>query len=86
MGDDAGARADLVTLLGRLAGDITSVVISASREIATAVVRQLPGLLAPITSFLEPLLVEARSSPRIEVLPHARKERLLATVEPASAG
>lgn len=78
MGDDIDARADVGTLLGKLAGDITSVVISASREIAGAVLRQLPGLLAPISSFLEPFLVEARS-PRIELPPHPHEERLLAT-------
>jgi len=78
MGDDIDARADVGTLLGKLAGDITSVVISASREIAGAVLRQLPGLLAPINSFLEPFLVEARSPP-IEPPPQPHEERLLAT-------
>lgn len=69
MGDDIGARADLVTLLAGLAGDITKVVISASREIATTVVRQLPALLAPIGTFFEPLFADARSSSRIEIIP-----------------
>lgn len=69
MGDDIGARADLVTLLAGLAGDITKVVISASREIATTVVRQLPALLAPIGTFFEPLFADVRSSSRIEIIP-----------------
>jgi predicted unusual protein kinase regulating ubiquinone biosynthesis (AarF/ABC1/UbiB family) len=69
MGDDIGARADLVPLLAGLAGDITKVVISASREIATTVVRQLPALLAPIGTFFEPLFADARSSSRIEIIP-----------------
>lgn len=69
MGDDIGARADLVTLLAGLAGDITKVVISASREIATTVVRQLPALLAPIGTFFEPLFADVRWSSRIEIIP-----------------
>ena len=75
MGDDIGARTDLATLLGRLAGDITTVVISATREIASAVVRQLPALLAPISSFFEPLLISSRESPLILAPPP--EQRLL---------
>jgi hypothetical protein len=54
MGDDADARADLGVLIGRLAGDITSVVFSAGRQLMNVVASQLPSLLAPIGSFLEP--------------------------------
>ncbi len=46
MGDDVGGRADLATVLGKLAGDITNVVISASREIVSAIASQLPALFA----------------------------------------
>jgi len=80
MGDDISARTDLATVLGRLAGDITNVVISASREIAGAVIRQLPILFAPISSFLEPLFVDVRPSSRVALLPAPLEERrLLAT-------
>lgn len=68
MGDDIGAQADLATLLGKLAGEITTVVITASREIAASVLRQLPALLAPITSFFDPLLRDVRPSPRLALL------------------
>jgi hypothetical protein len=84
MGDDIGARTDLATLLGRLAGDITTVVISATREIAGAVMRQLPALLAPISTFFEPFLKPAGEAPLI--LPPAPEQRLLAApLDPAPA-
>ena len=78
MGDEVGARADLATILGRLAGDITTVVISATREIAGAVMRQLPALLAPISSFFEPLLLPAGQSP-LPLPPPAGSRLLLAS-------
>ena len=77
MGDDVNARADLGTLLGKLAGDITSVVIGASRQIVTAVVSQLPALLVPIGNFLEPFFVDWQPSAPIEVLPRADEVKLL---------
>jgi Predicted unusual protein kinase len=55
MGDDVSARMDLATVLGKLAGDITNVVISASREIATVMAARLPALLGSINRFFEPL-------------------------------
>src|SRR6185369_8035334 len=58
MGDDVDARADLGVLLGRLAGDIANVVVSAGRQIVTVVVSQFPSLLAPISSFLEPFFAD----------------------------
>ena len=84
MGDDIGARADLATLLGKLAGDVTRVVISASREIVGAIVSQLPGLLSPISSFLEPFFPDARRSSRLALLPPPPKERLLVGIEAAT--
>lgn len=49
-----------------------------AREIATTVLRQLPGLLAPISSFLEPFLPDPQSPSRIAIIPRAPEERLLA--------
>ncbi len=62
MGEDADTRANIGVLLGKLAGDITSVVINVSREIVGAVFRQLPGLLAPIGNLFEPMIVDVQTS------------------------
>jgi len=87
LGDDPDGQADLGILLATLAGDITSVVINASREIVGKVVRQLPALLAPISSFFEPFFVDPPLSSMVEVLPAAQTEKLLAAaVEPEPAG
>ncbi|HZK79117.1 MAG TPA: AarF/UbiB family protein, partial [Gemmatimonadaceae bacterium] len=67
MGDDVSTRADLGVLLGKLAGEVTNVLISASREIVTIVASQLPSLLRPINSFLD-LLLEPSSAPRTKML------------------
>lgn len=77
MGDDAEARADLGVLLGRLAGDITSVVVAAGREILTTVVKHLPSLFAPIASFLDPILVEVTRKTGVEVFPPPPTRKLL---------
>jgi predicted unusual protein kinase regulating ubiquinone biosynthesis (AarF/ABC1/UbiB family) len=75
MGDDSQARADLGVLLGKLAGDITSFVVNVGKEIVTTLVKSLPALLAPIASFIDPILVELSSShPEIRPSP----SRLLA--------
>jgi predicted unusual protein kinase regulating ubiquinone biosynthesis (AarF/ABC1/UbiB family) len=55
MGDDVSARIDLVTVFGKLAGEITNVVIAASRQIAAAVASQLPALFESFNTFFEPL-------------------------------
>ena len=55
MGDDVAAREDLGTLLGKLAGEVTSVLVKASREIVTVVASQLPALLRPISGLFEAL-------------------------------
>jgi predicted unusual protein kinase regulating ubiquinone biosynthesis (AarF/ABC1/UbiB family) len=55
MGDDVSARIDLVTVFGKLAGEITNVVVSASRQIAAAVASQLPALFESFNTFFEPL-------------------------------
>ena len=78
MGDDSSARADLGVLLGTLAGDITRVVVRAGREILTTVVSHLPSLFAPITSLLDPILVEITRQTAVEVIPPAPEPRLLA--------
>ena len=78
MGDDNAARADLGVLLGRLAGDITKVVVNAGKEILTTVVSHLPSIFAPITSFLDPILVEITRQTRIEVFPRPPEPKLLA--------
>ncbi|MEO5904679.1 MAG: AarF/UbiB family protein [Gemmatimonadaceae bacterium] len=55
MGDDVSARDDLGMLLGKLAGEVTSVLVKASREVVTVVISQLPALLRPVSSLLESL-------------------------------
>jgi predicted unusual protein kinase regulating ubiquinone biosynthesis (AarF/ABC1/UbiB family) len=77
MGDDAAARGDLGVLLGRLAGDITKVVVNAGRDILTTVVNHLPSLFVPITSFLDPILVELTRRTGVEVFPRRPEPRLL---------
>ena len=70
MGDDPGTHADLGTVLGKLAGEVTNVLVNASREIVTVVVSQLPSLLRPIGSFLDLLFEPTPSpSPRMEIFP-----------------
>ena len=70
MGDDPGTRADLGTVLGKLAGEVTNVLVNASREIITVVASQLPSLLRPIGSFLDQLFEPTPSpSPRMEIFP-----------------
>jgi hypothetical protein len=77
MGDDAAARTDLGVLLGKLAGDITRVVVSAGREIFTTVMSHLPSLFAPITGFLDPILVELTRQTGDEVFPRDSEPKLL---------
>jgi predicted unusual protein kinase regulating ubiquinone biosynthesis (AarF/ABC1/UbiB family) len=55
MGDDVGARVELGVVLEKLAGEITNVVISASRQIAAVITSQLPALLGSINRFFEPI-------------------------------
>ncbi|MEP6508686.1 MAG: AarF/UbiB family protein [Gemmatimonadales bacterium] len=55
MGDDVSSRDTLGVLLGTLAGEVTNVLVKASREIVTVVASQLPALLRPISSLLESL-------------------------------
>ena len=74
MGDDADARADLGVLIGRLAGDITSVVFSAGRKIMNVVASQLPSLLAPIGSFLEPFFSSRDLASTEESVPRSGTE------------
>jgi predicted unusual protein kinase regulating ubiquinone biosynthesis (AarF/ABC1/UbiB family) len=86
MGDDAAARADLGVLLGRLAGDITKVVMNAGREILTTVVNHLPTLFAPITTFLDPILIELTRRTGVEVFPRVPAPKLLAAATEPAAG
>jgi hypothetical protein len=87
MGDDPGARADLGVLLGKLAGDITTVVVNAGKQIVATVVRQLPSILAPIASFLDPILVELTRKTGVEVFPSVSPPKLLAaSTEPTGIG
>lgn len=81
MGDDVGSRAALGTMLGKLAGEVTNVLVSASREIITIVATQLPSLLGPIGSFLDSLFPPPSAS-RIEMLPRASEPRLLPPASP----
>jgi predicted unusual protein kinase regulating ubiquinone biosynthesis (AarF/ABC1/UbiB family) len=69
MGDDADATADLIVMLGKLAGDITSVVMKAGRQIMTTVVSHLPSLFSPIASFMDPFLAELTRRTGVEVFP-----------------
>ncbi|MEO5589484.1 MAG: AarF/UbiB family protein [Gemmatimonadaceae bacterium] len=75
MGDDYTGREDILRILGKLAGDITDVMISATREIAAAVVSQLPALLAPMENILDAL--SGRPARRRKV-PEERPDRLVA--------
>jgi hypothetical protein len=77
MGDDAAARAGLGVLLGKLAGEITSVALNAGKEILTTVVNHLPSLFAPIVSFLDPILVELTRATSVEVFAPAPEPKLL---------
>jgi hypothetical protein len=86
MGDDAAARADLGVLLGKLAGDITKVVMNAGREILTTVVNHLPTLFAPITTFLDPILIELTRRTGVEVFPRVPAPKLLAAATEPAAG
>jgi predicted unusual protein kinase regulating ubiquinone biosynthesis (AarF/ABC1/UbiB family) len=87
MGDDPAARADLGVLLGKLAGDITTVVVNAGKQIVATVVRQLPSILAPIASFLDPILVELTRKTGVEVFPSVSPPKLLAaSTEPTGIG
>ena len=86
MGDDAAARADLGVLLGRLAGDISKVVMNAGREILTTVVNHLPALFAPITTFLDPILIELTRRTGVEVFPGVPAPKLLAAATEPAAG
>ncbi len=70
MGDDVGARAALVPMLEKLTGEVTKVLVTASREIVGIVASQLPSLLKPIGSFLDALFPPL-GTPHIEVLPIA---------------
>jgi predicted unusual protein kinase regulating ubiquinone biosynthesis (AarF/ABC1/UbiB family) len=69
MGDDVGSRAALGTILGKLAGEVTNVLVSATREIVSIVASQLPSLLKPIGSILDALFPSP--APRVEMLPIA---------------
>ncbi|HEX6574663.1 MAG TPA: AarF/UbiB family protein [Gemmatimonadaceae bacterium] len=73
MGDDVDAQADLGVLLGKLAGDITKVVVNAGMQLVTKVARSLPSLFAPVASFLDPILVEFTRRTGVEVFPSERK-------------
>jgi predicted unusual protein kinase regulating ubiquinone biosynthesis (AarF/ABC1/UbiB family) len=77
MGDDAAAHADLVALLGKLAGDITNVVVSAGKQLLATVVNHLPGLFAPFASFIDPILVEFTKQTGVEISPAAEAPKLL---------
>jgi predicted unusual protein kinase regulating ubiquinone biosynthesis (AarF/ABC1/UbiB family) len=68
MGDDVSDRMDLVTVFGRLAGDITNVVVAASREIVSMVALQLPAVFGRINEFFEPLPTNPPSG-RVKLLP-----------------
>jgi predicted unusual protein kinase regulating ubiquinone biosynthesis (AarF/ABC1/UbiB family) len=78
MGDDMSSRAALGTILGKLAGEVTNVLVSATRQIVSIVASELPSLLRPIGSFLDALFPSA--GPRVEMLPvavQADRRRLL---------
>jgi predicted unusual protein kinase regulating ubiquinone biosynthesis (AarF/ABC1/UbiB family) len=84
MGDDAAARADLGVLLGKLAGDLTKVVMTAGRDILNTVVSHLPSIFAPIAGFLDPILVELTRRTAVEVFPSTPQRKLLvASTDPA---
>ena len=82
MGDDVTSKAALGAILGKLAGEVTTVLVSATREIVSIVVSQLPSLLKPIGSFLDALFpppiarVEMMPIP-VETLRPADRRRLL---------
>ncbi|MEO5590820.1 MAG: hypothetical protein ABIS03_14660, partial [Gemmatimonadaceae bacterium] len=84
MGDDAISRDQLGLVLGKLAGEITNVVITAGRQIAAAVITQLPSLLAPIGSLLESVFPHLTPLLRTEVFPGISEPKLL-TAEAGSS-
>lgn len=61
MGDDVSSRDTLGMLLGKLAGEVTNVLVKASREIVTVVASQLPALLRPVSNLLESLFAPLTS-------------------------
>ncbi len=77
MGDDATSRDQLGLVLGKLAGEITNVVITAGRQIVAAVVTQLPSLLAPIGGLLESVFPQMTPFLRTEVFPVRTEPKLL---------
>jgi predicted unusual protein kinase regulating ubiquinone biosynthesis (AarF/ABC1/UbiB family) len=77
MGDDVTSRDTLGILLGKLASEITTVVVSATRQIVTAVAAQLPQLIAPIATFFEPFFVDPVRAHGTEVLPAPAAQKLL---------
>jgi predicted unusual protein kinase regulating ubiquinone biosynthesis (AarF/ABC1/UbiB family) len=77
MGDDTAAQADLVVLLGKFAGDITNVVVSAGKQLLSTVVSHLPALFAPFASFIDPILVELTKRTGVEVFPAPASPKLL---------
>ncbi len=54
MGSDSIAREHIAVLVARLAGDIGRVILDATRQIAGVVVSGLPGLLTPLSLWLDP--------------------------------
>jgi len=83
MGDDVSSKAALGTILSKLAGEVTNVLVTATREIVTIVASQLPSLLKPIGSFLDALLAPP---PRIKMLPATVEKSVeLVPIEHATA-
>jgi hypothetical protein len=80
MGDDVTSKAALGTILGKLAGEVTNVLVSATREIVTIVASQLPSLLKPIGSFLDSLFPQPTS--RVVMLSRAPEPLLLPAASP----
>lgn len=84
MGDDRAARADLGVLFGKLAGEITNVMVNAGRQIVASVVTHLPALFEPFTRFLDPVLAEITRQTGIEIFPRAPAPKLLPAPEPSA--
>ena len=62
------------------------VVMNAGREILTTVVNHLPALFAPITTFLDPILIELTRRTGVEVFPRVPAPKLLAAATEPAAG
>ncbi len=79
LGDDAAAQADLGILIGKLVGEVASVVVNAGRDILSTVVSHLPSIFAPVARIFDPFLVEFTRLSGVEVFPSPARPKLLAS-------